>query len=1038
MRCLRNTPLTTLLSATTLSLTMLTVLTPTARAVEPVDFARDIKPLLDAQCMKCHGREKRKGGVLLTYRAAAMTESDLAHKPIVPGDPDASEMIRRLTLQDDDERMPPSKAPLKAEEVDLLRRWIKEGAVWPDDGSHRKHWAYIKPVRPELPAVSDASWCRTPIDRFVLARLDAEKLTPSREEDPAKLLRRVYLDLIGIPPTPEEADAFLADQSPEAYEKVVDRLLASPRYGEKWARQWLDLARYADSNGFQADQIRENWAYRDWVIKAMNADMPFDEFTIDQLAGDLLPDATVDTRVATGFHRLTTCNVEAGVHPEENRTNQVFDRVNTTGTVWLGTTIECCQCHSHKYDPFTQNEYYQLFAYFNNTPLEVKQKAGVTFDFVGPKMALPLPEQQRGKYADLHGKYAALKAKYDAATTQAAADQKRWERDAAEALRHPPKWTTLRPAAFETTGGETYEVLDDGSVLLGGTVPGTTVYTFTAQTSLTNITGFKIETLTDDSLPGKGPGRGDEERSNFVLNEFTVTAATAKTPGKAAPVKLTDPRADYSQPNWDVGGLIDGNGKTGWAIADQFHKPHWATFQTDKPLNADGGETVLTFTLDQNFGRGRVIGRLRLSALTGSGDALGLPKEVATLLMKDDKRSKKEQKVIDDYYAKANPVADKIRSEMEAVKRELDNIEPPTTLVMVEMDKPRETHVMMRGNYLHPGQEVEPGTPATLHPLDPDLPKNRLGFAQWLMSPENPLTARVTVNRWWAAFMSRGIVATQEDFGTQCEPPTHPKLLDWLAVEFIESGWSMKHMHKLIAMSAAYRQSSKVTPELVERDPVNLLYARGPRFRLSAEQIRDSALRVSGLLSEKMYGEPVYPPQPPGIWRQVGRNEPKFNTSTGEDRFRRGVYVIWRRAAPYPSMVNFDAPDRAACVPNRARTNTPLQALTLLNDEAYVEMGLALAARVMQDRAGADTRDKVTYAFRRVLVREPTSFEAEHLAGVYERELAQLKKSPKEAEELIRTVKGYTPPKQLDHVELAAWFRVANVLLNLDETVTKG
>jgi len=699
-----------------------------------------------------------------------------------------------------------------------------------------QHWAYQKPQRPALPHI-DSNWPRNAIDQFVLAKLRANKLQPSPEARPGQLLRRVHLDLIGLPPSPAVLEAFLKNPSAKAYEKIVDRLLKNPQYGERWARPWLDLARYADSNGYQADQLRDSWAYRDWVIDAFNKGMPFNQFVIEQIAGDLLPKATAAQRIATGFHRTPTCNVEAGVHPEENRFNQVVDRVNTTGTVFLGTTLECAQCHDHKYDPIAMKEYYSLFAFFNNTPLEVKQLGkGVTWDFYGPTMELPIDAARAAKLKKLN-------AQMDAAQT-------------------------------------------------------------------------KVKALRKDLAEEPNP-----------------------------------------------------------------------------------------------------------------------PKNIAAILRKSN-WSKKEKATLEKHFKIKYPILKKEELKVLALAKQINTLKPPTTLVMMEREKPRKTHVMRRGSYLSPGDAVASETPTALHPFKKNWPRNRLGLANWLVDADNPLVARVTVNRWWAEIMGRGLVATQEDFGKQSKPPTHPKLLDWLAVEFMERGWSMKHIHKLIVMSATYRQSSRVTPALLAADAANKFYARAARLRMSAEMVRDNALAISGLLSTKMHGPPIYPPQPGNIWRHVGRNGPKFNVATDENRFRRGVYVVWRRGAPYASFVNFDAPDRGTCVVQRPRTNTPLQALTLMNDEAYVEMALAFAGRVLAEtKAGPEA--KIEFAFKAALSRSPRPAELKFVKSLLLKRHAYFEKNTKAATEIIGNVKGWKAPKGLDTGELAAWFFIANILLNLDETITK-
>lgn len=1010
----------------------------------PVDFNRDIRPILSENCFHCHGPDGNKRDADLRLDVEADAKKDLGgYFALKPGDPEASEVWLRIAHDDPDEIMPPpeSKRELTAKQKDLLRRWIVSGA------KYEEHWAYVPPSRPEAPELKEAtleSRVRNDIDRFVFSRLAEENLAPSPEAARTALIRRASLDLTGLPPSPEEVAAFLADDSPGAWEKIVDRLLKSDRFGEHWARPWLDLARYADSNGYQADQLRDSWAYRDWVIDALNANMPFDRFTIEQLAGDLLPNATLTQKIATGFHRTVTCNVEAGVHPEENRTNQVVDRVNTTGTVWLGTTMECVQCHDHKYDPFTMKDYYQVFAYFNNTPLEVENPSGqgVSFDFYGPKMELPLAPDAAEKRKQLSGQLISLQTERQAVEVDSAADREKWEVGLLASAGREPTWEILREIEFTGREGEGCQPLDDGSLLVTGEVPDSTSYTLKARTALKGIRAIRLEMLTHESLPANGPARGNGNKPNAIVTEARLAAAPV---GKEAinnptTVPLHSARAGFSQKNWDVSGAIDGDPKTGWAINPQFGKDHWATFETAEPVGEEGGKTELTLTIDQDYGNGRVIGRLRVSVTDTAPSMETVDADLLSLLQKPEaQRSAGDRKALDSAWTAANPRLKRLDARIADVNRELKAIEPPSTLVMIEMEQPRETHIMDRGHYLNPKDKVEPGTPARLHPLDPALPKNRLGFARWLMDRENPLVARVTVNRWWARLFGHGIVRTLEDFGTQSEPPSHPELLDWLAMEFMDSGWDMKHVLKRIVMSETYRLDSRLTTGLASADPGNRLYARGPRFRLSAEMIRDNALAVSGLLSTKMHGPPIMPHQPAGIWRQVGRNEPKWVEAEDENRWRRGVYIVWRRAAPYPSFVNFDGPDRSACVVERPRTNTPLQALTLLNDPAYVEMAIALADRVLSEKPDADTASRLDHAFRLVLAREIRESERATLTDLLTRRLALYRADAAGAKSVVDATRGFfTPQSGADPAELAAWFFIANTLLNLDETVTKG
>jgi len=1002
-----------------------------------VSFERDVQTLFRRHCYRCHGPTKAEGGFRLSTRKAAFGEGDSGEPIIVAGKPDSSLLLKRLTDEDHGDLMPLDAEPLAKHEIERITRWIAAGAEWPDSAASDIHWAYRKPARPALPPVKNRLWARNAIDRFILARLEREDLAPSPPAERARLLRRASLALTGIPPTPAEVEAFTSDRRPGAYERAVDRLLASPHYGERWAQHWLDLARYADSNGFQADQLRDSWAYRDWVIRALNRDMPFDRFAIEQIAGDLIPGATVEQKVATGFHRTPTCNVEAGVHPEANRVNQVVDRVNTTGAVFLGTTLECAQCHDHKYDPFTQKEYYQLFAYFNNTPLEVKLSSGVQYNFYGPTMDLPLPEAKQQVADQLRKELEQIKERQQTMQRDQAADLARWAETTAAALKtNPARWRVLPITSMTTTGGEDVAYLPDGSALVTGSLPGTTLYTATFPGPLENINGLKIEALTHESLPGKGPGRGDAKRTNFILSELTAQVAPAAEEESRA-IELHSPQADFSQQRWRVSKAIDGDRSTGWAIAPQFGKPHWASFRTARPISVRKGES-LVIKLDQNYGRGRTLGRVRISVLTGDPATADLPAEVIAALKTDgDRRSKKQKKVLADYYAAANPQLKQLKQTAEKLERELAKIEPPSTLVMVELDKPRDTHVLNRGNYLDKGAKVSPGAPRALHPLDPKLPPNRLGFARWLMSKENPLVARVTVNRWWSQIMGRGLVSTEEDFGSQSEPPSHPELLDWLAIELMDSGWSMKHVHRQIVTSAAFRQSARARPEHLARDAENRLYSRGPRFRLPAETVRDNALAISGLLSHKMHGPPVMPYQPDGIWKAVGRNQPRWKTATDQDRYRRGVYVVWKRAAPYPSFVSFDAPDRAACTVKRPRTNTPLQALTLLNDPAYAEMALALAQRIMTEAPGRSPAARAAYGMKLCVARQPTEREVRALTRLYEHELHKVSGQTAVAKSRLANLLPGQRQAGLDEVELAAWFAVANVLLNLDETISQ-
>ena len=999
-----------------------------AEALSTPDFGRDIFPILRRSCFECHGPKVQEAALRLDDRESAF------EYVIVPGDAEQSELYRRTVLPTGHEEiMPAVGKPLTKAQTELIRRWIDAGAAWPEDFQAAKHWAYVAPSRPAAPPVANPSWARNPIDAFILHRLEQEQLSPSPAADAATLVRRVYLDLVGLPPTPAEVSAFTANPSEAAYEELVDRLLASPQFGERWARPWLDLARYADSHGFQRDDLRQIWAYRDWVIRALNDDMPFDQFTIEQLAGDLLPNATESQKIATGFHRCTMTNVEAGADPEETRTNQVIDRVNTTATVWLGTTLECAQCHDHKFDLFTQKEYYQFFAFFNHTAIEADRtnpKAPASIQFLGPRMALGGEEQ--GKEDSSQDELQAINRQLAERTRHLRSEAAVWEQRMRAMLAEAPRAHVLKVQDFASAEGATHRMLADGSVLLIDEPPDTDVYTFSVHTELTNVTAFKLEALTHDELPGGGPGRGDAKRPNFVLNEFEVEAAPSGSQ-EFAPVKLTAATADFSQRGFDVAGAIDGDSESAWAIFPKFFVPHWAQFQLADPGTVSAGAT-LRFRLVQRYGGGRTIGRLRISAITGDPTGEAIPANIARILdIPAEKRTRRARRALARFQADQDDEIVKLR-DARAKIRGTTNGREPTTLVMQELPERRATMVFDRGDFRQPSEQVEPGVPGVLHPFN-GAGGDRLALARWLVDRRNPLVARVVVNRWWAELFGHGIVETVEDFGVKGEPPTHPELLDWLAVEFMDNGWSMKHVLRSIVTSATYRQSSRITPELLDRDDLNKLYARGPRFRMDAELIRDNALSIAGLISVKQFGPPIRPYQPDGLWVKVGGEKIDYVVSPGEDRYRRGIYVVLKRGAPYPSFVTFDASARLACTAKRSRSNTPLQALTLLNDPVYVEAAGALAVRVLAEQPNADVDERIDAMFRLCVCRDASPLERSALRRLYDEQLQDARRDPKAAKALVASLQL---PPGVSREELAAWFTVATTLLNLDETITKG
>jgi mono/diheme cytochrome c family protein len=1031
-------------------------------ASKPIDFKRDVQPIFASRCAECHGEKKDKAGVRFDRRNTVFQGGDAGKPLVVPGNSAGSLLFRKVTSDDPNERMPAKGEPLTEAQIATLRNWIDQGASWPEDAAAtKKHWAYVKPSRPALPKVSTPNWCRNDLDRFVLARLDQEKLKPAPEADRALLLRRVSLDLTGLPPTLEEVDAFLADSRSDAYERVVDRLLDSPAYGERWARPWLDLARYADTQGYEKDAKRTMWPYRDWVIQALNRNMPFDQFTIEQLAGDLLPDATQDQRVATGFHRNTMTNTEGGTDNEEFRYEAVIDRINTTFGAWMGSTLNCAQCHNHKYDPFTTVEYYRVMAFLNNTE-------DADADDEKPTMKVFKDAEQKQKLTQLRDEEKAAENKLNDAVKspdfqRALAD---WEK---KLNSEKATWDTLDPVSFKSEGGATLRKNNTKSIIADGVNPSNDTYIVSAPVGPGKLTGIRLEALET----GEEKALGRHANGGFVLRKFELSA----TPhGVTEPKEVTFQSvvADFSQKKFEVSNLLTGEGD-GWAV--ETMKPEnkvrrSAYFALKEPLDLPEGGS-LTFTLRHSDKHpGANLKRFRLYSTSSAHVAppASLPEEIRNILaIAPEKRDKKQAEKLTEHYRALDPVTKSLHEAHAAAKKAADEFDKtiPISSVMVELAKARVTKRHIRGAYLNTAEEVQPGTPACLHPFPAGQPTNRLGFARWVVSPENPLTARVIMNRIWEQYFGRGIVETVEEFGKQGEAPSHPELLDWLACEFmnpveslnrsiVKSGsrsgqfndstiqrfndstiqpWSLKHMHRLIATSATYRQSSKVPPALAKRDPYNRLLARGPRVRLEAEMVRDQALAVAGLLSHKVGGPSVMPPQPDGIW-QVVYNGETWKTSPGEDKYRRGLYTFWRRTMPHPMMVNFDAPSREFCVLKRSRSNTPLQALNTLNDPEFIECAQAIARKVAAQPA-ADVRVRATHALRLVLARAPQPKEVERLVALFQSELKNYENDAQAAEKMAASELG-KPKEPCNLAELAAWTVVANVLLNLDETITKG
>ncbi len=982
---------------------------------DAVDFGKQVLPVISSKCFHCHGQDEhsRKAKLRLDVREEAIKERKDGVFAVKPGDVSKSELVKRITSSDPDEVMPPPKEAhaVSAAETALLKKWIQQGAPY------QKHWAFVAPVRPTLPAVKNKKWARNDIDRFVLARLEKDGLKPSQAAEKSILLRRASLDLTGLPPSAAELEAFLKDRAPNAYERVVDRLLASPRYGERWARMWLDIARYADSAGYGSDPLRLNiWPYRDWVIKAFNRNMPFDEFTMEQLAGDLMENPTEEERTATAFHRNTMTNTEGGTEDEEWRVAAVKDRTDVTVQAWMGLTMGCAQCHSHKFDPISQKEYYQFFAIFNQTEDSDKPDER-------PTMPLYKPEERK-KIQELDAQIAAKERTLEASTPAVLADLAKWEKERPDSN----AWTVLEPVKFESDTHGGFKKLSDNSLLATNTPPVKDNYTVTYHAAVSNVSALRLEVLADDSLPARGPGRN--ATGNFLLNHIEVTVN-----GKAA--KIARATATFTETNYSVAATIEEMSKPrkGWSVDGTTNKHQSAVFEFAERLPV--GEVKVK--LVQQYGKKQTIGRFRISGTTVATPVIVVPEKLeAVLAISADKRSADQKEELAKWF---RPFVKSIKEQVNAIaalKTQRDAIKPVELPVMRELPakERRVSHILFKGSYLAPGDEVSPGVLGSFNPWPAGAPTNRLGVAKWLMSPENPLTARVVANRFWAQIFGRGIVETEEDFGTQGTKPTHPELLDWLAIDLRDNGWNIKQFLKTLVMSATYQQSSRVTPELLAKDPRNYLLARAPRRRLDAEFVRDQALALSGLLSPKIGGPSVYPPQPDNLWRAAFNGQRSYPTSTGEDRYRRGVYTIWRRTAPHPSMATFDAPSRETCTFRRLPTNTPLQAYVTLNDPIYVEAAQSLGRRLAKV-AAATLPKRIEYGLKLVLCRQPSKREVASLCELYESEVAHYSKSKDEAVKLSTNPLGPLP-EGLTPAEAAAWTTVANILLNLDGLLMKG
>ncbi len=1052
----------TFVAAISLAVALAASLSPIARAADgsasplpdQIEFNRDIRPILSDNCYFCHGPDENKREADLRLD----TQDGLTHvgddgAVVAASKPNESLLFQRIAAKDADERMPPADSgkSLSQRDIELLRLWIEQGAKW------QGHWSFQPIARPTPPIVKEPRaenaepFARNPIDAFVLAALVEGGLQPSYEADRSALIRRLSLDLVGLPPTPEEVEAFVADTDPLAYEKVVDRLLNSPHFGERLAMWWLDLVRYADSVGYHGDQQVSAYPFRQYVIESLNANKRFDQFTIEQLAGDLLPDATLEQQVAAGYNRLGMMSAEGGVQPKEYLAKYIAERVRNASGAWMGTTLGCAECHDHKYDPFTTKDFYRFEAFFADIKEQGLYSGADETGKWGPSIKAPTPKQSL-ELARLAAKIAELKKTLDAPTAELAVElaaaQREWEQRYA-----PVAWQVLRPTKSKSVAGATLTLKDDGSILASGENPPTDTYTLSFDDPPANITALRLEVLADDSLPAKGPGRASN--GNFVLTEFVATLKQSG-PGDAQPVAISGATATFAQKDFGlpvnggevftIAGVIDADAKghkAGWAVMPKFGQAHEAVFEAKSDI-AGGEGTTLIVELLQNYepSKQHTIGRFRISATTARRPIRaggGLPAEIATILaVAADTRNEKQRDALAEYYRSIAPQLETIRSQLKLTESEKAAFEAslPVALATVAVE-PRMVRILPRGNWMDDsGEEVTPGVPAFLpQPTTKEGRLTRLDLARWLVSPENPLTARVFVNRLWKLYFGAGLSRKLDDVGAQGEWPTHPQLLDWLADEFIDSGWDIKRTVKLIVMSGTYRQSSATAAQLREIDPYNRFLARQSRFRLDAELVRDNALAISGLLVEHVGGPSVKPYQPPGYWAYLNFPQREWQNGKGEELYRRGLYVHWQRQYLHPALLAFDAPSREECAADRPRSNTPLQSLVLLNDPSYVEAARALAETMMR-RGGKSIDERLDWAFRRATARAIRDAEAKLLAALYEKHLAEYRADDKAAAALL-SVGAKPPPTDLDRAELAAWTSVARVILNLHETITR-
>ena len=1005
---------------------------------DEVFFRERIEPVLKRECFGCHSAKVKsvKGGLRLDS-SIALRKGGESGEVLVVGK--AANSLLISALRHKDLKMPPSKRLPDKVIADFVK-WINDGAIDPRKetaDSPADHWAF-QPIADPVPPRFDDSWSINDIDRFVLQKLRKQGVEPAHSADRATLIRRAYLDLIGLAPTPKQVQAFLDDSSKDAWERVVEELLKSPHYGERWGRHWLDVARYADSNGYESDGPRPHaWRWREWVIDALNQDMPFDRFTIEQLAGDLLPNASLQQKVATGFHRNTLFNTEGGVDREEDRVKRTVDRTNTLGQVWLGLTLKCCQCHAHKYDPISQHEYYSLYAFFNNLNEQL--------------ISAPTPQQQADYQRQLakfvHGRQQQLRAigKYDSPALRDWMSQK---------SASDTGWAFVSPSQMQSATGANLQLQDDMSVFVTGPNNQVDTYTITTTTRLNKISGIRIEAMADPRLPKKGPGLAGN--GNFVLTSVRVFAnqisRNAKD-GKRKYYPLKTARANFSQNGRNVNSVLGDDPNDGWAVYPRVGETHTAVFEFKDVIKkaAQSDELIqLTIELDHQLHSDHNLGRFRI-ALTSA--AQPIPDKLPDAGLFEILAKPQTQRVGTDirrlvrFYGFQEPALDRLLAKLDAFEK--TKPEQPASYskarVVSENPQPKQTQVHRRGDFLSKGDVVQRTTPKVLPPFANretglfkkagllnanDRESTRLDLARWLMQDNHPLTARVTVNRIWQRYFGQGLVSSESDFGTQGELPTHPELLDWLATRFRKDGWSLKKLHRLIVTSATYRQSSKVRPELLEADPYNKWLSRQNRQRVEAEIIRDFALQASGLLNRKIGGKSVYPPQPVDLVKLGFQTSQKWPTSTGEDRYRRGMYTFFRRTNPYPMLIQFDSADANESCTRRERSTTPTQALTLWNDPVFIQCAKALGRRLLKESTDDNIVDR---AFRICLSRKPTNAERRVMTDFYNARRERFRADEKATNALL----GQINATDLSRVELAAAISLSRTMLNLDEFITR-